>query len=172
MSSYKERKRSKTGGKVSPQFLLLIHFYVVASIGEQPGTPRTVQLTGTFESCRHFQLPWAFVDASTPITEGSKFCVCAHEVVAWLMNPLQVLYVDSKSPSSVDQKHQQAAFAYASGTLHGHMLVINNSIISCSLFVIEFYRPGGYRFWNIPSVQNRYLMVNSIYACLSVKGED
>lgn len=70
----------------------------------------------------HFQLPWASVDASTPITEGSKFCVCVHEVVAWVMNPLQVLYVDSKPPSSVDRKHQQATFAYGSGTLHGHML--------------------------------------------------
>lgn len=56
--------------------------------------------------------------------------MCAHEVVAWVMNPLQVLYVDSKSPSSVDQKHHQAAFAYGSGTLHGHMLVIHNLILS------------------------------------------
>lgn len=68
----------------------------------------------------HFQLPWASVDARTPITEGTKFCVCAHEAVAWVTAPLQILYVDSKTR---DQKQrQQAAFAYASGTLHGHQL--------------------------------------------------
>lgn len=94
------------------------------------GSGKDVFLDGkkALQNWRHFQLPWAFVDASTPILEGTKVCVCAHELVAWIMNPLQVLYVDAKEPpkfpSRVDQNNhqQQAAFAFGSGTLRGHML--------------------------------------------------
>ncbi|KAG0568675.1 hypothetical protein KC19_6G037200 [Ceratodon purpureus] len=93
-----------------------------ASVKLGSGKNAFLQGKEALQNWGHFQLPWASVDASTPIKEGSKFCVCANEIVTWVMNPLQVLYVDSKTPSSVDQKHQQAAFAYGSGTLHGHML--------------------------------------------------
>jgi uncharacterized protein (UPF0548 family) len=77
----------------------------------------------------HFQLPWASVDANTPVIEGRKFCICSRELVAWIINPLQILYVDSKDspfcPLSKAQSQtsaQQAAFAFGSGTLQGHLL--------------------------------------------------
>lgn len=85
-------------------------------------------------------------------------------MVTWVMNPLQVLYVDSKTPSSVDQKYQQAAFAYGSGTLHGHMLVIHNFIFSFRNLVLsalgeDVKSPS---FECILSANDMYLMVNSI----------
>jgi hypothetical protein len=95
--------------------------------------------------CSHFQLPWASVEAHTPITEGTKFCVCAHEVATWIMNPLQVLYVDSKEPptcmvskalSTIDPK--QAAFAFGSGTLQGHLLVPYSGLEVVNLSLVHY----------------------------------
>jgi hypothetical protein len=85
------------------------------------------------------------VEAHTPITEGTKFCVCAHEVATWIMNPLQVLYVDSKEPptcmvskalSTIDPK--QAAFAFGSGTLQGHLLVPYSGLEVVNLSLVHY----------------------------------
>lgn len=105
--------------------------YVINHARVRLGSGREVFVEGKklLQSWGHFQLPWASVEAHTPITEGTKFCVCAHEVATWIMNPLQVLYVDSKEPptcmvskalSTIDPN--QAAFAFGSGTLQGHLL--------------------------------------------------
>ncbi|RZC45045.1 hypothetical protein C5167_037996 [Papaver somniferum] len=69
---------------------------------------------------RHFALNWAMVDPSTPIEIGSKFCVCAKEILPWIAMPLQVAYVtDIKNPNKEKLK---ASFGFGSGTLQGHLL--------------------------------------------------
>lgn len=66
---------------------------------------------------RHFGLNWAFVDPNTPIQNGVKFCVCVKEFLPWLRMPLQVVYVNqTNNPKAF-------AFAFAGGTLKGHLLV-------------------------------------------------
>ncbi|XP_076915390.1 UPF0548 protein At2g17695 [Bidens hawaiensis] len=63
---------------------------------------------------RHFGLDWAFVDPTTPIQNGVKFCVCVKEFLPWLRMPLQVVYVD--------ETKNRKAFAFGGGTLKGHLL--------------------------------------------------
>ena len=113
--------------------------------------------------CSHFQLPWASVEAHTPITEGTKFCVCAHEVATWIMNPLQVLYVDSKEPptcmvskalSTIDPN--QAAFAFGSGTLQGHLLVPYSGLEVVNLSLVHYIERNDAMLWEV--VLRRYCL--------------
>jgi uncharacterized protein (UPF0548 family) len=39
----------------------------------------------------HFQLPWAQVDAATPIKPGSNVCVTANVFGLWTAVPLQIV---------------------------------------------------------------------------------
>lgn len=74
--------------------------------------------------CRHFGLNWAFVDSSTPVHSGVKFCVCAKEFLPWVVMPLQIVYVNENRDSNM----ARTCFSFGSGTLQGHLLV------SCSFF--------------------------------------
>ncbi|CAM6087208.1 unnamed protein product [Calypogeia fissa] len=88
------------------------------------------------QNWRHLQLGSVFVDPSTPIKVGGKFGIHVHELVAWLINPLQILYItdtlkdgqlkispkqrgDSNLP---EKKSGCSAFAFGGGTLRGHLL--------------------------------------------------
>ena len=75
--------------------------------------------------CRHFGLNWAFVDSSTPVHPGVKFCVCAKEFLPWVVLPLQIVYVNENR----DTNKGRTCFSFGSGTLQGHLLV------SCSFFI-------------------------------------
>ena len=55
-------------------------------------------------------------------TDVVAVCVCARTLVLWSRNPLQVVYAD-QGASRASRKR----FAYAHGTLHGHMLVRDNA---------------------------------------------
>ena len=68
---------------------------------------------------RHFSFDWAFVDPATPIQRGVKFCVCAKNFLLWTVMPLEIVSVDEKK----NDKKAIASFGFASGTLHGHLLV-------------------------------------------------
>lgn len=74
---------------------------------------------------------WTFVEGTTPIKSGVKFCVCVKEFLPWLMMPLQVVYVKENKSSG----KMKASFSFGSGTLQGHLLV---SILSFSASLIEF----------------------------------
>lgn len=70
------------------------------------------------QNWRHFQMSWTFVEPTTPIKSGVKFCVCVKEVLPWLMMPLQVVYVnENKRDGKV-----KASFSFGGGTLQGHLL--------------------------------------------------
>ena len=127
--------------------------------------------------CSHFQLPWVSVEARTPITEGTKFCVCAHEVATWIMNPLQVLYVDSKEPptcmvskalSKVDPN--QAAFAFGSGTLQGHLLVPYFGLEVVNLSLVHYIERNDAMLWEV--VLRRYYLqkkhIARSLACMTI----
>lgn len=64
---------------------------------------------------RHFNLGWTFVEPTSKIKVGEKFCVCVKELLPWVMMPLQVVYVNE------DTKNM-ASFSFGSGTLQGHLL--------------------------------------------------
>ncbi|KAL2623505.1 hypothetical protein R1flu_003710 [Riccia fluitans] len=88
------------------------------------------------QNWRHLQLGWASVDPSTPIKVGGKFGIVVHEMVAWLVNPLQVAYLRDgqeeaeTTRSSVEQRNEvkpatsraSQAFAFGGSTLRGHLL--------------------------------------------------
>ncbi|KAL3679825.1 hypothetical protein R1sor_022781 [Riccia sorocarpa] len=88
------------------------------------------------QNWRHLQLGWASVDPTTPIKVGGKFGIVVHEVVAWLVNPLQIAYLsDGKedhttSLSMIEPRNEMKAvesrasraFAFGGGTLRGHLL--------------------------------------------------
>ncbi|KAL2622961.1 hypothetical protein R1flu_003166 [Riccia fluitans] len=88
------------------------------------------------QNWRHLQLGWASVDPSTPIKVGGKFGIVVHEMVAWLVNPLQIAYLRDgqeeveTTRSSVEQRNEMKpatsrasqAFAFGGGTLRGHLL--------------------------------------------------
>lgn len=86
----------------------------------------------------HFQLPWAFVDAATPLAPGSGVCVVARtstpdtplgSLGIWSRNPLQVVFV-STAPRAGCRKR----LAYAHGTLDGHLLARGDAFApSCLL---------------------------------------
>uniref|UniRef100_A0A803LS10 DUF1990 domain-containing protein n=3 Tax=Chenopodium quinoa TaxID=63459 RepID=A0A803LS10_CHEQI len=61
---------------------------------------------------------WTFVEPTTPIKSGVKFCVCVKEFLPWLMMPLQVVYVNENKRSG----KMKASFSFGSGTLQGHLL--------------------------------------------------
>lgn len=68
---------------------------------------------------RHFSLDWTFVDPTTRIKVGEKFCVCVKEFFPWLMMPLQVVYVNEERNK---KGKAMASFGFGSGTLQGHLL--------------------------------------------------
>ncbi|WOL09748.1 hypothetical protein Cni_G18501 [Canna indica] len=71
-------------------------------------------------SWKHVGLPWAFVDPETPVAKGERFCICAKQVIPWLVMPLQIAYVrDDVAGTSPVVK---AYFGFGSGTLKGHLL--------------------------------------------------
>ncbi|GLJ24874.1 hypothetical protein SUGI_0475720 [Cryptomeria japonica] len=86
----------------------------------------------------HFQLRWAWVESSTCIKVGQKFCVCSQELVPWILMPLQILYVnDHKSSNDIHPSpsyntvglrnvpnipNLKAIYCFGSGTLQGHLL--------------------------------------------------
>ncbi|KAK9691433.1 hypothetical protein RND81_09G196300 [Saponaria officinalis] len=70
------------------------------------------------QNWRHFQMNWTFVEPTTPIKSGTKFCVCVKEFLPWLMMPLEVVYVnENKNAGKV-----KSSFSFGSGTLQGHLL--------------------------------------------------
>ncbi|KAL5984102.1 hypothetical protein ACLOJK_018204 [Asimina triloba] len=75
---------------------------------------------------RHFNLSWAFVDPKTPLQKGTKFCVCARELLPWLIMPLQIACVVDENSNTAGGDHlklrRKASFGFGSGTLHGHLL--------------------------------------------------
>ncbi|XP_057962980.1 UPF0548 protein At2g17695 [Malania oleifera] len=73
---------------------------------------------GALQGWRHFGLKWTFVDPSTPIQSGAKFCVCVKEFLPWIMMPLQVVYVREKR----NTEEVSTSFGFGSGTLQGHLL--------------------------------------------------
>lgn len=83
---------------------------------------------------------WTFVEPTTPVKSGVKFCVCVKELLPWLMMPLQVLYVNENKSSG----KMKASFSFGSGTLQGHLLVSFLSF-SVALFVVAliilFHQP-------------------------------
>lgn len=70
------------------------------------------------QNWRHFQMNWTFVEPTTPVKSGAKFCVCVKEFLPWLMMPLQVVYVNENKSSG----KMKASFSFGSGTLQGHLL--------------------------------------------------
>ncbi|XP_021841942.1 UPF0548 protein At2g17695 [Spinacia oleracea] len=70
------------------------------------------------QNWRHFQMNWTFVESTTPIKSGVKFCVCVKEFLPWLMMPLQVVYVNESKRSG----KTKASFSFGSGTLQAHLL--------------------------------------------------
>ncbi|RVW51512.1 UPF0548 protein [Vitis vinifera] len=64
------------------------------------------------ENWRHFAFDWAFVDPTTPIRKGVKFCVCTKTFLPWTMMPLEVVYVDEKKNAN----KAIASFGFGSGT--------------------------------------------------------
>lgn len=84
-------------------------------------------------TCRHFAFDWAFVDPTTPIRKGVKFCVCTKTFLPWTMMPLEVVYVDEKKNAN----KAIASFGFGSGTLHGHLLVSASLLIEIlSVFIV------------------------------------
>ncbi|KAG0473140.1 hypothetical protein HPP92_014548 [Vanilla planifolia] len=71
---------------------------------------------------RHFELPWAFVDPETPVEKGRRFCVCVHELLPWVMLPLEIAYVNDVSTRRRPAAGLKASFGFGSGTLQGHLL--------------------------------------------------
>ncbi|KAL8137995.1 hypothetical protein V2J09_003996 [Rumex salicifolius] len=72
------------------------------------------------QSWRHFQMPWTFVESTTPVKSGRKLCVCVKEFFPWLLMPLQILYVDEKKAAK--REVIKASYSFGSGTLQGHLL--------------------------------------------------
>ncbi|KAI4325785.1 hypothetical protein MLD38_031152 [Melastoma candidum] len=70
------------------------------------------------QNWRHFDLKWAFVDSSTQIQNGVRFCVCAKEFIPWFVMPLEVVYVTENR----NKKKGIALYRFGSGTLRGHLL--------------------------------------------------
>ncbi|XP_022979037.1 UPF0548 protein At2g17695 [Cucurbita maxima] len=70
------------------------------------------------QNWRHFGLNWAFVDSSTPVHPGVKFCVCAKEFLPWVVMPLQIVYVNENRGTNM----ARTCFSFGSGTLQGHLL--------------------------------------------------
>ncbi|XP_031484385.1 UPF0548 protein At2g17695 isoform X2 [Nymphaea colorata] len=76
------------------------------------------------QAWKHFGLDWAFVDPSSPVEVGERFCVCVKELVPWAVLPLQIVYVndhDAVKDGSL-KRGLTASFAFGSGTLRGHLL--------------------------------------------------
>ena len=73
------------------------------------------------------------MDPKTPIEKGTKFCVCVKELIPWVMMPLQIAYVTDTSAdlgaAAAAMAPVKASFGFASGTLHGHLLVTNPSLL-------------------------------------------
>ena len=80
---------------------------------------------------KQFQLGWAFVDPATPVRSGGGVCVCARTFLLWTRNPLQVVFTDAQ-PSKTCRKR----FAFAHGTLEGHLLAGEER------FAVELSREG------------------------------
>ncbi|GAB4833518.1 hypothetical protein Ancab_031762 [Ancistrocladus abbreviatus] len=70
------------------------------------------------ETWKHFQMNWTFVNVTTPIRRGVKFCVCVKELLPWLVMPLQMVYVNENKSA----EKSKASFSFGSGTLQGHLL--------------------------------------------------
>lgn len=77
-------------------------------------------------SWRHLALGWANVEAETPVKAGTRFCICYKELIpCWVMLPLQIAYVVDPNPTlSLTDKGKGTIFAFGSGTLQGHLLVL------------------------------------------------
>ncbi|KAL3690664.1 hypothetical protein R1sor_004315 [Riccia sorocarpa] len=100
------------------------------------GTHAFERAKDKLQNWRHLQLGWASVDPTTPIKVGGKFGIVVHELVAWLVNPLQIAYLsDGKedhttSLSMIEPRNEMKpvksrasqAFAFGGGTLRGHLL--------------------------------------------------
>ncbi|XP_074274101.1 UPF0548 protein At2g17695 [Silene latifolia] len=99
---------------LSDEGYLLNHARVL--IGSGKGTYEKGK--NALQNWGHFQMNWTFVEPTTPIKSGAKFCVCVKEFLPWLMMPLQVVYVnENKSAAKV-----KSSFSFGSGTLQGHLL--------------------------------------------------
>ena len=62
---------------------------------------------------------WRVAQASLLLlTPLRAVCVSARTLLLWSRNPLQVVYTDSSRPADCSKR-----FAYAHGTLCGHLLV-------------------------------------------------
>ncbi|KAL9229953.1 hypothetical protein vseg_005361 [Gypsophila vaccaria] len=100
--------------KLSEEGYLLNHARVL--IGSGLGTYEKGK--NVLQNWRHFQMNWTFVEPTTPIKSGTKFCVCVKEFLPWLMMPLEVVYVnENKNGGKV-----KSSFSFGSGTLQGHLL--------------------------------------------------
>ncbi|KAI3922498.1 hypothetical protein MKX01_006187 [Papaver californicum] len=104
-ASAKSLSSLRNDGKLSKEGFFLNHSRVLVGSGLSTYEKGKKALL----TWRHFALNWAFVDPNTPIEIGSKFCVCAKEVLPWLAMPLQVAY------------KLKASFGFVSGTLQGHL---------------------------------------------------
>lgn len=114
--------------------------YVFNSVRVKLGAGQATFLKGREElkNWRHFQLGWASVDSKTPVKAGERFCVHVNELFAWVLTPLEIIYVkDTHNLESLTmfQKGSFTAqeslsnrgdlkgnFAFGSGTLEGHLL--------------------------------------------------
>ena len=105
------RKLFRTGG-----FLAIYTFWLNSNVLDEKSW--SIYLTQC-KFCRHFGLNWAFVDSSTPVHPGVKFCVCAKEFLPWVVMPLQIVYVNENRGTNM----ARTCFSFGSGTLQGHLLV-------------------------------------------------
>lgn len=76
------------------------------------------------QSWKHFELDWACVEPNTSVEKGTNFCVCARILrgFPWVAMPLQIVFVNDTAFGSNNEKGR---FDFGSGTLCGHLLVIN-----------------------------------------------
>ncbi|RVX16649.1 UPF0548 protein [Vitis vinifera] len=120
------------------------------------------------ENWRHFAFDWAFVDPTTPIRKGVKFCVCTKTFLPWTMMPLEVVYVDEKKNAN----KAIASFGFGSGTLHGHLLVSASLLIEIlSVFIvlkIEITDVG----WHRSVCYEHVWLFVSFYVYVPVAGEE
>ncbi|XP_021735479.1 UPF0548 protein At2g17695 isoform X1 [Chenopodium quinoa] len=100
--------------QLSEEGFLLNHARVLIGSGQETYEKGKNAL----QNWRHFQMNWTFVEPTTPIKSGVKFCVCVKEFLPWLMMPLQVVYVNENKRSG----KMKASFSFGSGTLQGHLL--------------------------------------------------